>query len=131
MNLEASENLKRVLATIPASELSMSDWGRCAIGHACRDAWFHKRGLRPDFESAASLFEINQSDAHALFSPRAGRTPEEVMAFVNEFIGRSRQFLDERNRHARRQAIIHEMLALAIHGDANRRAEPASAQIAD
>jgi hypothetical protein len=33
VNVEAFENLKGVLGTVPADQLDMSNWNRCAIGY--------------------------------------------------------------------------------------------------
>ena len=111
MNIEAFENLKRVLRTVPPNELDMHNWSRCAIGHASRDAWFQERRLDTTFASARRVFGIGKAEAHMLFSSRAGNTPDEVIATLGWFVGAGAQA--EAERHARRQAIIDSMLAQA------------------
>jgi len=111
VNLAAFENLKRVLRTVPDRELDMQDWTRCAIAHAAKDRWFRARRLRCSFGNAARVFGIGYSQALGLFSPRAGRTPSEVIATLENFIAASDD--NEAARHARRQAIIDRMLASA------------------
>jgi hypothetical protein len=80
MNLEAFHNLKRVLRTVPQGELRMENWNLCAIGHASRDPWFQQRRLERSFKSAAGVFGVRYSEALGLFSLKAGRTPEQVIA---------------------------------------------------
>ena len=111
MNIEAFENLKRVLRTVPPNELDMRNWNRCAIGHASGDAWFQERRLETSFASARRVFGIGKGEAHALFSSRAGNTPDEVIATLDWFVGAGAQA--EAEREARRQATIDSMLAAA------------------
>ena len=111
MNLEAFDNLKRVLHRVPEHELRMDNWNSCAIGHASRDAWFRARGLQPSFSSAARVFGVRHSEALALFSVKAGRTPEQVIATLDRFVGISQEI--EVDLHARRQAVIDQMLQAA------------------
>ena len=111
MDVEAFENLKRVLRTVAPNQLDMRNWNRCAIGHASQDAWFQERRLHPSFASAQRVFSIAKADAFHLFTGRAGTTPQEVIATLDWFIGASLKA--EAERHARRQAIIDSMLAKA------------------
>jgi hypothetical protein len=115
MNVEAFENLKRILHTLSADQLDMSNWSRCAIGHACHDAWFVERRLCPSFESARRIFEVPKGAAVQLFSLRAGSTPDEVIASLNTFMGITVAF--EAERHARRQAVIDGMLTSAAKAE--------------
>ena len=70
MNVQAFEELKRVLDTVPESEFSLNDWDRCACGHATRDPWFRRQGFTTcrDFYQAAAFFEIPRWKAEDLFS---------------------------------------------------------------
>ena len=115
MNVEALENLKRVLGTVPADQFEMSNWNSCAIGHACHDAWFVKRRLDRSFASAQRVFGLSKHEALYLFSLRSGRTPDEVLATINRFVGSTA--VDEAERHSRRQAIIDIMLAAATRAE--------------
>ena len=119
MNVEAFENLKRILGTVPADQFEMSNWKSCAIGHACHDAWFMKRGLCTSFASAQRVFGLSKPEALYSFSLRAGRTPDEVLATINRFVGSTA--VDESERHAHRQAIIDGMLAAASRVDQTAR----------
>jgi hypothetical protein len=73
MNLEAFDNLQRVLRSVPEHELRMENWNDCAIGHACRDPWFQQRILEQNFNSTARVFGIRYSEALFLFSVKAGK----------------------------------------------------------
>ncbi len=112
MNTAAFENLKRVLRSVPPGELRMEFWDRCAIGYAMRDAWFQQQGLQRNFDSACGVFGIRYPEAVFLFTFRSGRTPEEVLATLDRFMGVSRRQPSE--AHARRQAIIDGMLRSAV-----------------
>ena len=83
MNIEAFENLERVLRTVPPNELDMKNWNSCAIWHACDDGWFRERRLETSFASAQRLFGIDKAEAIHLFTRRAGTTPDQVMACLN------------------------------------------------
>jgi hypothetical protein len=108
MNVEAFENLKRILHTLSADQLDMSNWNRCAIGHACHDAWFVERRLCTSFESARRIFGVPKGAALQLFSLRGGSTPDEVIASLDRFMRITAAC--EAERLARRQAIIDGML---------------------
>jgi hypothetical protein len=112
MNLEAFDNLKRVLRTVPEGQLQMQSWTHCAIGHASRDPWFQERGLLRSFASAERAFGVHYRDAVTLFSARAGDSPEQVIATIDRFIGSVAS--QEAELAARRQAIIDQMLKAAI-----------------
>ena len=104
VNLAAFDNLKRVLRTVPDSKLRMDRWDGCAIGHASRDPWFQQRGLERNFTSATRLFGIRYRDALSLFSIRAGRTPDEVLAAIDRFLESGETNPVE--ARARRQVVI-------------------------
>jgi len=109
VNVEAFENLKRVLRSVRPEELDMTNWRYCAIGHASRDAWFMKRALARSFSSAEKVFEVRRRDSVALFTIRAGRTPEQVIAAIDALIESAAS-----EQHVRRQAIIDQLLAAAL-----------------
>ena len=111
VNTAAFENLKRVLRTVPQGELRMECWDSCAIGYATQDAWFRQQGLQCSFKSASRVFGVHYTQALSLFSLRAGRTPDEVIASINRFIGVTQ--LDPSEAHLRRQAILDGMLRSA------------------
>ncbi len=111
MNLEAFDNLKRVLRSVPEQDLHMENWKTCAVGHASRDAWFQQRTLEPSFKSAARVFGIRYSEALFLFSLKAGRTPVQVLATLERFLGDTQE--TETQLRARRQAVIDQMLRAA------------------
>src|SRR5215203_4331055 len=111
MNLEAVNNLKRVLRTVPEGELRMENWSFCAVGHASRDPWFQRRRLERSFKSAARVFDVRYSEALGLFSLKAGRTPEQVIATLDRFVGVTQD--TEVELRARRQAVIDQMLQAA------------------
>ena len=111
VNVEAFDNLKRVLRSVPPESLDMSNWNRCAIGHACDDAWFRERRLDTSFASARRVFGIDKPQAVHLFTRRAGTTPDEVIATIEWFVRAGAEA--EAELYARRQAIIDSMLAQA------------------
>ena len=115
MNLAAFDNLKRVLLTVPAGELRMDQWDRCAIGYATHDAWFQQRGLQGSFKSASRVFDVRCSEALSLFSLKAGRTPDQVIATIDRFI--ASRHPNKADAHARRQAVINQMLKSALKAE--------------
>ena len=115
MNLEAFENLSRVLRTVSQDELRMGDWNSCAIGHATRDAWFQERGLRQSFSSCKRIFRIQINEAALLFTAASGETPDQVIAAIDEFVRVARE--SENVRAIRRQRIIDEMLRTARNAE--------------
>lgn len=115
MNVEAFENLNRVLRTIQPDQLHMQSWSHCAIGHATRDAWFQRRGLLRSFGSAQRVFGIGNRDAIRLFTARAGDTPDQVIATIDQFVSSGPD--EEARRAARRQAIIDQMLQAALKAE--------------
>ena len=119
MNVEAFDNLKRVLRTVPPNELNMQNWNTCAIGHASDDVWFQERRLDTSFASARRVFGIGKVEAMLLFSARAGNTPDEVIETIDWFVGLAAEA--DAERHARRQDIIDKMLAAASHAEKKAR----------
>jgi len=115
VNKPAFENLKRVLRTVPEGELRMEIWDSCAIGHASTDPWFQRQGLERSFRSASRVFDIRYSEALSLFSLRAGRTPDEVLATIDRFVGVAKP--DPSKAQARRQAVIDAMLRSAVKAE--------------
>jgi hypothetical protein len=115
VNKSAFENLKRVLRTVPEGELRMEIWDRCAIGYATTDAWFQRRGLERNFKSASRVFDIRYFEAVSLFTVRAGRTPQEVLATIDRFMGVTEP--SPAQAHARRQTIIDGMLRSAMKAE--------------
>jgi hypothetical protein len=119
VNVEAFDNLKRVLRSVPPNELNMQNWNRCAIGHASEDVWFQERRLDTSFASARRVFGIGKAEALHLFSARAGNTPDEVIETIDWFVGSAAEA--DAERHARRQAIIDKMLAAASRAEKKAR----------
>jgi hypothetical protein len=118
VNVQALEELKRVLAAVPDSQFDMTRWHSCACGHATQDDWFVSRGFTScnDFRWAATFFQITRRDAELLFSGRKGRnlSPAAVSELVDEFLkmgmaGKN----DEEAQWVRRQAILDGLLAKA------------------
>ena len=79
MNVEAFQQLKRVLADVPARDFDLTNWHNCACGHATQDAWFVARGFSScnDFGRAAAFFQISRREASrtVLRSRSAARDP--------------------------------------------------------
>jgi hypothetical protein len=119
VNVQAFQELKRVLQTVPEAEFSLLDWNRCACGHATRDSWFREQGFTTccDFVKAAAFFEIPRYQAEELFSApyRAAVTPAMVVRDIDRLLpGTLRKtVVVETERHARRQDVINELLARA------------------
>ena len=118
MNVQAFEELKRVLDTVPESEFSLSDWDRCACGHATRDPWFRRQGFTTcrDFYQAAAFFEIPRWKAEDLFSApyRLVVTPSAVIKQIDAMLAAEHGYdMNALAAAGRRQAIIDELLAKA------------------
>jgi hypothetical protein len=120
MNVQAFQELKRVLAGIPEREFNVGNWKSCACGHATRDEWFQGRGFTScyDFGSAATFFGITHADAKALFSGQPGCLikPRDVIVHIDAFL--AIKMVETRPaevaQHGRRQAIIDGLLASAV-----------------
>ena len=61
------------------------------------------------------MFGVHYTQALSLFSLRAGRTPDEVIASINRLIGVTQ--LNPSEAHLRRQAIIDGMLRSALNAE--------------
>lgn len=120
MNVQAFQELKRVLAGIPEQEFNVGNWKSCACGHATRDEWFQTRGFTScyDFGSAATFFGITHADAKALFSGQPGCLikPRDVIVHIEAFLAirKAETRPAEVARHGRRQAIIDGLHASAV-----------------
>lgn len=104
MNLEAFENLLRVLENVPEEQFDLGDWEcgtkACAVGWAARDAWFHDREFYlqshlPRFrilygwEAVRSLFHISEDQAYYLFDQKSYEEDQSLSAVISrikEFI---------------------------------------------
>ncbi len=118
MNVQAFEELKRVLSRVPERQLDMRNWNSCACAHAIRDGWFRSQGFTDcnDFGRAAAFFQISRGEAEAVFSGRRGRdlTPAEVIEDIDRFlVMATTRHEDEEAQNVRRQAIIDGLLARA------------------
>jgi hypothetical protein len=118
VNVQAFEELKRVLSGVPERQLDMTNWNSCACAHAIRDGWFRSQGFTDcnDFGRAAAFFQISRGEAEAVFSGRRGRdlTPAEVIEGIDRFLVMSTtRHEDEEAQNARRQAVIDGLLAKA------------------
>jgi hypothetical protein len=116
MNIEAFEQLKRVLADVPAREFDLTNWHNCACGHATQDQWFVARGFNScnDFGRAAAFFQISRREAGELFSDHAHQavTPGQMIQRIDDFLVQP-QPVEEPSPHERRQVIIDGLLIKA------------------
>jgi hypothetical protein len=116
MNIEAFQQLKRVLADVPARHFNMTTWHNCACGHATQDHWFVARGFSScnDFGRAATFFRISRRDAAKLFSAfsRETVTPTQMIQRIDDFLAQPPPAV-EPTAHERRQAIIDGLLIKA------------------
>ena len=116
VNVQAFEELKRVLSSVPQSRFSVAHWDQCACGHATQDAWFQSRGFTrcTSFDDAVAFFGIPRCEAIGLFSGGSGMTPDQVIRKIDDLLATR---MDEQDQaaaqNARRQAIINELLAIA------------------
>ena len=118
MNVEAFKQLKRVLGSVSANEFEIGSWNACACGFATRDAWFREQGFTScdSFDEAAEFFDIRRDEAKTLFSgARLIVTPAVVIDRIEKLIGTEEgaRHYERANDHARRQAIIDELLTRA------------------
>src|SRR3954452_11258656 len=60
VNVQGFEELKRVLSNVHRWDFNISNWHRCACGHATRDEWFRRQGFTNcnSFDEAAAFFGI-------------------------------------------------------------------------
>jgi len=126
VNVQAFEELKRVLRTVPESEFSIGDWDRCACGHATRDSWFRQRGFTEcrDFFQAAAFFQVPRWKAEELFSApyRTIVTPSALIQQIDSMLpAEAVHPSDAPAQTARRQSVIDDLLVKA-----NKAAQKAS-----
>jgi hypothetical protein len=116
MNIDAFEQLKRVLMGVPAHEFDLMNWHNCACGHATQDPWFVARGFSScnDFGRAAAFFDISRDDASELFSARTQQavTPAQMIERIDDFLAQP-PLADELTARERRQAVIDSLLIKA------------------
>src|SRR5687768_4537117 len=116
MNVEAFQQLKRVLADVPAQQFNMTNWHDCACGHATQDHWFVARGFSScnEFGRAAAFFQIKRGEAAELFSDHAQEavTPAQMIERIDDFLAQPRP-TEELTAHERRQAVINGLLMKA------------------
>ena len=116
MNIEVFQQLKRVLADVPARDFDLTNWHNCACGHATQDAWFVARGFSScsDFGRAAAFFQISRREASQLFSDHAQQpvTPAEMTQRIDGFLAQPPPAV-ALTAHERRQAIIDGLLIKA------------------
>src|SRR5215207_5488360 len=116
MNIEAFQQLKRVLADVPVRQFDMTNWHDCACGHATQDHWFLERGFSScnDFGRAAGFFQIKRGEAAQLFSDQAQEalTPARMIERIDDFLAQPPPAV-EPTAHERRQAIIDGLLIKA------------------
>jgi hypothetical protein len=116
VNVQAFEELKRVLSSVPQSRFSVAHWDQCACGHATRDAWFQSRGFTrcTSFDDAVAFFGIPRCEAIRLFSGGSGMTPDQVIRKIDHLLATRMNEQDQAAaQNARRQFIINELLASA------------------
>ena len=117
MNVQAVEELKRVLRSVDESEFNLNDWDRCACAHATRDAWFRQHGFTScrDFYEAAAFFAIPRWKAEELFSAQYRRvvTPAAVIEQIDAMLSAGQPAPQLQAAHRARQVIIDDLLAKA------------------
>ena len=116
MNIEAFEQLKRVLADVPAHEFDLTNWHNCACGHATQDPWFVARGFSScnDFGRAAAFFHISRDEAAELFSRTQQAVTPAQMIRTDRRLPRPDHHAPKSRAHSeRRQAIIDGLLIKA------------------
>src|SRR4051812_28010879 len=69
-NIEALQQLKRVVAEVPDHRYRMGDWKKCACGHATQDEWFRAQGFASctSMAAASEFFGLTPDQAHDLFA---------------------------------------------------------------
>jgi hypothetical protein len=118
VNVQAFEELKRVLRTVPESEFSIADWDRCACGHATRDSWFRQQGFTDcrDFFRAAAFFQVPRWKAEELFSApyRTIVTPSALIQQIDSMLPAEAVHPSAAPAQtARRQSVIDDLLVKA------------------
>ena len=83
--------------------------------HAIRDAWFRNQGFTScySFVDAAAFFGISRRQAIRLFSGNGFLVaPKDVIQGIDALLEAHRE-VEEANQHARRQALIDDLLRKA------------------
>lgn len=116
MNIEALNQLKRVLAQVPDHRYRIGDWKACACGHASQDDWFRARGFASctSMAGAMEFFGLTADQAHDLFAApvRVKVTPRMTIMAIDQLIANGEPVpAAEPDAQARRQAIINGLLA--------------------
>jgi hypothetical protein len=118
VNVQAFQELKRVLRAVPKSDFNIGDWSRCACGHATRDSWFRERGFTrcQNFYQAAAFLRIPLWKAEDLFSAQYRRvvTPADFIERIDAMLADETE-IDARAARERREAIIDDLLAKATN----------------
>lgn len=98
MNIEAFENLLRVLEVVPEDQFDLQAWKcetkACAIGWAARDAWFQDQefyltGSIPKlrslygWEAVRALFHISDDNAKYLFEKCSYEEDQSLSAVIS------------------------------------------------
>jgi hypothetical protein len=114
VNVQALEELKRVLSGVPAWEFNIARWHECACGHATRDAWFRRQGFTTcySFADSAAFFGISRKEAVWAFSGQAWVSPQDVIQRIDALLAKH-AISNEEAKQARRQAVIDDLLARA------------------
>jgi hypothetical protein len=115
VNVQAFEELQRVLSSVPGWEFNIARWHECACGHATRDAWFQRQGFTTcySFVDAAAFFGISRKEAIWLFSGQAWVvSTQDVIQRIDALLAKH-AISSEAAKHARRQAVIDDLLARA------------------
>jgi hypothetical protein len=119
VNAQGFEELKRVLSNVPQWEFNISNWDRCACGHATRDEWFQRQGFTKcnNFDEAAAFFGLSYLEAMTLFSGQPGCLvkPKDVIDHIDAFLPDAtvESTVREADQRSRRQAIIDQLLVKA------------------
>jgi hypothetical protein len=115
VNVQALHELKRVLASVPVSEFNIANWHHCACGHARRDTWFQSQSFTTcySFIDAAAFFGISRRQAIGLFSGNGLIvSPNAVIRRIDALL-ETHEAAEQATRHARRQAVINDLLKKA------------------
>ena len=124
VNVQAFEELKRVLSNVPQARFNVAHWDACACGHATRDAWFQNRGFTrcTSFDDAVAFFGIPRPEAIGLFAGGSGVTPGQVIRKIDNLLAsRTNEQNQAAAQNARRQAIIDDLLSNANKAAAKAR----------
>ena len=124
VNVQAFEELKRVLSDVPQGRFNVAHWDHCACGHATRDMWFQTRGFTrcTSFDDAAAFFGIPRLEAIGLFSGGSAVTPGQVIRKIDNVLANwTNEQVQAAAQNARRQAIVDELLAKANKASAKAR----------